>query len=56
MTSRAIHLQFDIANSAAYAKCMRDGAALFASPVQVKVRCVKGARAKKCGNAGKIAK
>jgi hypothetical protein len=56
MTSLAIHVQFEIADSAASASRMRDGAISFASPVPVEVCCVKGARAKKCGNAGKSTK
>jgi hypothetical protein len=56
MTSLAIHFQFEIADSAASASDMRDGAISFASPVQVEVWCVKGARAKKCRNAGKTTK
>jgi hypothetical protein len=47
MTSLAIHFQFEIADSAASASGMRNGAISFASPMPVEVRCVKGGRAKK---------
>jgi hypothetical protein len=46
MTSLAIHFQFEIADSAASASDMRDGAISFASPVPVEVWCVQDARQK----------
>jgi hypothetical protein len=53
-TSLPIHSQFDIADSAACARCMRDGAIAFATPVQ-DWRAGR-VRIKKCGNAGKAIK
>jgi hypothetical protein len=47
MTNLAIHFQFEIADSAASASDMRDGAISFASLVPVEVWCVKGPGAKK---------
>jgi hypothetical protein len=56
MTSLAIHFQFEIADSAASASRMCNGANSFASPTPVQAWCVRGLRAKKCRSAGKSLK